>query len=181
VLASAILVPALTKLGVEALVAHLFVFYFAGFSTITPPVCAAVYLAAGLAKANWLKTGFLSCLIALPAFIIPYTFMYDKALLLDDSILNIGIAVLTAFIGVYAVGVGVAGFFVKGLSVGFRIIFILAGLLLVIPHVISSLIGLLVFFTACLINTPLGRKAVKNHKRRQRYNGNYHKKNRFYY
>jgi TRAP transporter 4TM/12TM fusion protein len=161
VLASAILVPALTKLRIDPLVAHLFVFYFSGFSTITPPVCAAVYLAAGIAKSNWLKTGFLSCLIALPAFIIPYTFVYDKSLLLAGSIFNVIIAVLTAFIGVFAVGVGVAGFFVKHLPVGFRVIFILAGVLLVIPNMISSTIGFAAVVAACLCNALLKQKEPK--------------------
>jgi TRAP transporter 4TM/12TM fusion protein len=160
VLASAIFSPTLTRLGIESLAAHLFVFYFAGFSTITPPVCTAVSLSAKLAQANWLKTGFLSCLIALPAFIIPYSFVYDKALLFDDSMINVVIATLTAFTGVYAVGVGVAGYFFKPLPILFRVIVILAGIMLVVPNTISSSIGLVVLII-CFTQNIVFRQSIK--------------------
>jgi len=71
ILAAAVLVPPLLALGVQPLVAHLFVFYYATLATITPPVCAAVFLSSGIAESDWLKTGVLSCLIALPVFIVP--------------------------------------------------------------------------------------------------------------
>jgi TRAP transporter 4TM/12TM fusion protein len=160
VLASVIFSPALTRLGIEALAAHLFVFYFAGFSTITPPVCTAVSLSAKLAQANWLKTGFLSCLIALPAFIIPYSFVHDKALLFDDSGIDVIIAALTVFIGVYAVGVGVAGYFFKPLPILFRGIVILAGIMLVIPNTISGSIGLVVLII-CFTHNLVFRQSVE--------------------
>jgi TRAP transporter 4TM/12TM fusion protein len=156
VLASAIFVPSLAKLGIDTFTAHLFIFYFAGFSTITPPVCSAVSLSAKLARANWLKTGFLSCLIALPAFIIPYTFVYDRALLFGGSIINVGIALLIDFAGVYAVGVGVAGCFVKPLSIPYRCAFILAGILFVIPHPLLRFMGLVILVVCCVSNiTPV--------------------------
>jgi TRAP transporter 4TM/12TM fusion protein len=161
VLASTIFVPALTRLGIETLAAHLFIFYFAGLATITPPVCAAVSLSAKLAKANWVKAGFLSCLIALPAFIIPYAFVYDKALLFDGSGINIVIAVLTAFTGMYAIGIGVAGYFFKPLFMVSRGIFILTGILLVVPNAISSSIGFVVLIICCTHNIIFRRSESK--------------------
>jgi TRAP transporter 4TM/12TM fusion protein len=152
VLASAIFVPALVKLGIESFAAHLFIFYFSGYSTITPPVCSAVSLSAKLARANWLKTGFLSCLIALPAFIIPYTFVYDRSLLFGGSIINIGIALLTDLAGVYAVAVGAAGCFVKPLSMSSRWVFILSGILLIIPHPLFRFMGLVILVVCCVSN-----------------------------
>jgi TRAP-type uncharacterized transport system fused permease subunit len=82
VLGAAVLIPALTRLGLEPFVAHMFVVYFAALATITPPVCAAVYLGSNVAGSNWVKTGFLAVMIALPGFIVPYTFAYNPALLL---------------------------------------------------------------------------------------------------
>jgi TRAP transporter 4TM/12TM fusion protein len=63
VLGAAILVPALNSLGLDLFLAHLFIIYFAALSSITPPVCAAVYLASGIAKSNWVKTGFIAVLL----------------------------------------------------------------------------------------------------------------------
>ena len=80
VLAAAILAPALITLSLPDMVAHLFVFYFSTIGAITPPVCAAVFLASGIAESNWLKTGGLSVLLAIPAFLVPFTFAYNEAL-----------------------------------------------------------------------------------------------------
>ncbi|MDR0376884.1 MAG: TRAP transporter large permease subunit, partial [Spirochaetaceae bacterium] len=152
VLAAAIFVPTLTKLGIEPLTAHLFIFYFAGFSTITPPVCSAVSLSAKLAQADWLKTGLLSCLIALPAFIIPYTFIYDKALLFGGPLSRVGAAAVINFAGVYAIGIGVAGCFAKPLSMPFRCVLILTGILLVIPNPLLRFMGFVILVICCVNN-----------------------------
>ena len=73
----------------EKLIAYLFVFYFSSIGAITPPVCAAVFLASGIAESNWLKTRALSVLLAIPAFVVPFTFAYTPALLLDGTLLDI--------------------------------------------------------------------------------------------
>ena len=96
VLAAAILAPALISLGLDPLVAHLFVFYFANFGAITPPVCAAVFLSSGIAESNWLKTGGLSVMIAIPAFVVPFTFAYNDALMLSGSLMDIVLGVITS-------------------------------------------------------------------------------------
>lgn len=158
VLSAAILAPVLTTLGVPILVSHLFIFYFAGFSTITPPVCAAVYLAAGIAKANWFKTGVLSCLIAFPAFVVPYTFIYDTSLLLMGNVGAVTLAVITAVLGVWAIGTGVAGFIYVNMKIPFRIFAVLAGVLLVIPSLTVSIVGLIIFVAVYGLNFISGKK-----------------------
>ena len=159
VLSAAILAPVLTTLGVPILVAHMFIFYFAGFSTITPPVCAAVYLASGLAKSNWFKTGILSCMIALPAFVVPYTFIYDTSLLLMGGIADVAIAVVTAFLGVWAIGAGVAGYIHVKISLPFRVLAVIAGILLVIPSLMVSALGLALFAVVYVWNVMVGKKS----------------------
>jgi len=161
VLAAAILAPALISLKLDPLVAHLFVFFFSTLATITPPVCAAVYLSAGMAQANWVRTGILSCLIALPAFIVPYTFAYNKALLLVGSMTNIVISVITAVIGVAAIGMGVAGYIKKELSITYRLLLIVAGVLMVIPEYIESIAGIIVFGVIYFLNSRSGKEQVK--------------------
>ena len=144
VLAAAVLAPALIQLGLNPLIAHLFVFYFSTMATITPPVCAAVFLSSGIAESNWLKTGGLSCLIAIPAFIVPYTFAYNEALMLRGGALDITISVITALLGVYALGVAIAGFTNRPMNWFWRTLMFLGGVALVVPNVLVSAIGLAV-------------------------------------
>ena len=152
VLAASVLAPALIQLGLPMMVAHLFVFYFSCMATITPPVCAAVFLAAGIAGAKWVKTGFLSVLLALPAFVVPYTFAYDQALLLIGSPFNIAISVVTAVLGVFGIGIAVAGYFRHGLNMVERILLIAAGICMTVPNVVSSVTGLAIGAVTLLFN-----------------------------
>jgi len=144
VLAAAVLAPALTSLGMEALIAHLFVFYFSSIGAITPPVCAAVFLASGIAESNWLKTGGLSVLLAIPAFVVPFTFAYNPALLLDGAILDLVTGVVTSFVGVFFIGVSIAGFTKKDMNMLTRAMLFAGGLAMIIPNTIVSIIGLVV-------------------------------------
>lgn len=144
VLAAAVLVPPLVSLQLPPLVAHLFVFYYSTLATITPPVCAAVFLSAGIAEADWLKTGILSVLIALPVFIIPYAFAYNTILILsvgNYSMIEIVFAFATAILGVIAISIGVAGYNKRPLSIPMRLLSLISGVLLVVPFVTCSLIG----------------------------------------
>lgn len=147
VLAAAVLVPPLVSLNLKPIVAHLFVFYYSTLATITPPVCAAVFLSSGIAGSNWLRTGILSVLMALPVFIIPYAFAYNTVLLMDFShgtILQIVTAFVTATLGVVSIAMGVAGFHRRVLSLPVRIIAVLAGVMMVIPMMLPSLAGVVV-------------------------------------
>ena len=145
VLAAAVLAPALTGLGIEIMIAHLFVFYFSTMSTITPPVCAAVYMASSLARSNWLKTGFLAVLLALPAYIVPYTFIYNPTLLLRGSIFRIFTGILTAILGVTAMGIGIAGFIKAKIPLINRVFLVISGIMLIIPNLKISLIGFFIY------------------------------------
>jgi len=142
VLAAAILVPALIALDLQPLIAHLFVFYFSALATITPPVCAAVFLSSGIAEANWLKTGYLSCLLAIPAFVVPYTFAYNEALLLRGNSFDIVTGVVTAIVGVFFIGMAIAGYTNKKMNMLYRIIMLGGGILLLVPSLIWSIVGL---------------------------------------
>lgn len=153
VLAASVLAPALIKLGLPILVAHLFVFYFSCLATITPPVCAAVFLASGIAEAKWVKTGLLSVLLALPAFVVPFTFAYDQSLLLMGNPLNVAIAVATAIIGVSLIGMSVAGYVRKTLNMVGRIALLVAGICMTIPSYIASAVGLILALVVVILNS----------------------------
>lgn len=159
VLAASVLAPALISLGLPTMIAHLFVFYFSTMATITPPVCAAVFLSAGIAGANWLKTGFLSILLALPAFVVPYTFAYNQDLLLMGDVVNVIISCVTALLGVSVIGMSIAGYIKRSLNWPNRILFFVAGLCLLIPNVIVSIIGLVIAIIIYCFNGEFGNKS----------------------
>ncbi len=160
VLSAAILAPALVTLGIRPLTAHMFVFYFACLATITPPVCPAVYLSSGIAQSKWVRTGFLAVLIALPGFIVPYTFAYNPTILLEGAALEIAISILTATVGVWAMGIAVAGFFRDNLFLVWRILLIAGGILLVVPNLIYSLIGLALVVVVLLLSFKIKPKTA---------------------
>ena len=159
ILAAAVLVPPLLALELNPLVAHLFVFYYATLATITPPVCAAVFLASGIAESNWLKTGILSCMIALPVFIVPYVFAYNSILLFQfagHGAFEIGLAFLTAVLGVVSISMGVAGFNKRPLNIALRFVAVVAGVMMVVPYVLPSIIGMIAFGAIYAVTrTPL--------------------------
>lgn len=164
VLGASVLSPALIKLGITPLAAHLFVFYYACLSAITPPVCVAVFMASGLAKSNWFKTGVLSCMIALPIFIIPYTFTYNPALLMDGSLVSVIFATITALIGVLLINFCTVGYFRDKIGIVPRAMFLIGGVLALLPDLIPSLIGIGIGVVALLLSmrkTPAAKATEK--------------------
>ena len=142
VLGAAVLAPPLITLGLKPLVVHLFVMYYACLSAITPPVCVAVFMASGLAKAKWVKVGGIACMIALPVFIVPFTFCYNPALILDGELLPIVIGLATAMIGVALIDICLVGYIRQPVKLVWRGLMLVGGILLLIPDYIISLIGL---------------------------------------
>ena len=144
VLSISVLSSALVTLGMQLLPAHLFVFFFASLGTITPPVCAAVYVSSGIAPSNWFKTGLLSCMMALPCLVIPYTFAYNPSLLLIGSAGGILISFVTACVGVFFMAVAVAGYINRPILMPVRIAFVVGGIMLLVPSVVVSAVGLII-------------------------------------
>ncbi len=141
VLASAVCVPPLLKLGVSPLSAHMFVFYFAIISAITPPVCPAVYVSSAIAKSHWLPSAFLAVRLGLAGFIVPYIFYFAPTLLLQGDLLHIIQNCATAFFGVLALAAGVMGFLKKPLNPLERIIMIACGLMLIDPGLYTDIVA----------------------------------------
>lgn len=142
VLAASVVAPALIKLGALPLAAHLFVFYFAIISAITPPVCAAVYVAAAIARADWVKTGLVATRLGLAGFIAPYMFVYAPALLLQGAPLEIAWTAVTACVGVLALAAGSMGFLLRPAGWVARLALLAAALLLIKPGLSTDLAGL---------------------------------------
>jgi TRAP transporter 4TM/12TM fusion protein len=137
-----LIAPALIQLGVAPLNAHMFVFYFAVMSFLTPPICLAVYAAASLAGADMMKTAFQAIKLGIAAYIVPFLFAYHPSLLLQGNIIEVIHAVITAIIGISLVAIGIEGFLFRKLNWVKRVLLILGGLGCMIPGWRSDLIGL---------------------------------------
>ncbi|WP_298722900.1 TRAP transporter fused permease subunit [uncultured Ferrovibrio sp.] len=98
VLVAAVLAPALVKVGIEPIVAHMFVFYYATISVITPPVCVAVFVAAGIAQTNWLSVAREACKLGAVTYVIPFMFLAYPGMLATGSWLDFLEAILSGFI-----------------------------------------------------------------------------------
>jgi len=141
----ALLVPALVKLGAPVPAAHMFAFYFAILSAITPPVALAVYAAASLAKCDLWAAGWHAVRVGAAGFIVPFMFIYEPALLMINGWAQIHISLLafaSATIGCMCLAAGFHGYLLATARMWERGVLIVAALLLIAPELISSLIGL---------------------------------------
>ncbi len=141
--AASVVAPGLVNLGIPALTAHFFVFYFAVVSAITPPVALASYAAAGISGANPMETSVASFKIGIAAFIVPFMFFYNSALLMDGGTLEIVRAAVTAIVGVYFLSAAVQGWFFGAPAVWFlRVLLTVAALTMIEGGLITDLIGI---------------------------------------
>jgi TRAP transporter 4TM/12TM fusion protein len=140
-----LLVPALIKLGAPIPAAHMFAFYFAILSAITPPVALAVYAAAGLAKADLWESGWAAVRVGAAGFIVPFMFIYEPALLMingwDEWHISVG-ALITATIGCICLAAGMFGYLLRETRAWERVFLLAAALLLIKPGIITDALGL---------------------------------------
>lgn len=164
--AASVVVPGLINMGLDPLTAHLFVFYFAVISAITPPVALAAFAAAGISGTDPMKTSFKAFQLGLAAFIVPFMFFYSPELLLEaGNTVTIALAVITALLGVYLLAAAVQGwFFGKSAKWYSRILLLAAALLFMISGVVTDFIGLAVVAAVIVIQkffhrggTPAGK------------------------
>jgi TRAP transporter 4TM/12TM fusion protein len=127
------LAPALIKLGIDPIAAHLFVFYYAMLSMITPPICIAAFAGAALANANPMRTGYTCMRLGVIAYLIPFIFVYDKLLLFDGPILLITLSAVTAAAGTLSIGIAMAGYFMRSIGWIKRVLLAAGGIGLLIP------------------------------------------------
>ena len=144
VISASVIAPALRELGIPALVAHFFIFYFACISAITPPVAVAAYAAAAIAKANTWQVGLKATKLGIAGFVIPFMFVYGPALLFLGEVSSIILALITASIGSLCLAAAVQGWLFKEAKLFGRVALFIAALLLIKPGIITDIIGLLI-------------------------------------
>lgn len=134
ILLATLVAPALQKVGIPMMSAHLFVFYFGLLSMVTPPVALASFAAANIAHARAGDTSVEAMKLAWPAYIVPFLFLFAPSLILQDTPLRVIWALLTAVIGIYMVTAGMVGFMRRQLGLGMRTLLILGGMLALVPE-----------------------------------------------
>ena len=138
--------PILITMGVPKICAHFFVFYFGIVADITPPVALAAYAGSAIAKSNPMKTGINATKLAIGAFIVPYIFCLNPAMLLIDvTALGIIQIVITSLVGIFGVAAAMNGFLFKKLEWPCRVLICIGGLLMMDPTAITDVIGIVLF------------------------------------
>ena len=156
-----LLVPAVIKLGASTPAAHMFAFYFAILSAITPPVALAVFAAAGLAKTDLWRAGWEAVRVAAPAYIVPFMFVYEPSLLMIGDWMTIATSILSAVLGVVCLAAGLMGHLRNPCRPWERVLLVVAALLLIKPGYVSDLVGLAVLGGLLLLNAARARSAAR--------------------
>lgn len=142
---ASILSPALINMGLEPLTAHMFIFYFACISAITPPVALAAYAGASISKSNPLTVAFAACKIGIAAFLVPYAFAYGPELLWNGSVMEILRVAATSITGCLLLCFGIQGNISStNLNIIQRILLLVASLLLIATETTSDYMGMVI-------------------------------------
>ena len=151
--------PILIRMGVPAIAAHFFVFYFGIVADLTPPVALAAYAGAAIAQANPMKTALTSTKLAIAAFIVPYVFALNPAMLfVDTNALEVIQICITSLVGIFGVSAALEGFIIAPMHWYTRILSVVGGLLLIYPGWVTDLIGLGLVALVFVIQITTNRK-----------------------
>lgn len=159
--AASVVAPGLISLGMEPLLAHMFVFYYAVISAITPPVALAAFAAAGITGTNPMRTSVEAFKIGMAAFIVPFMFFYSpELLLLSDDTLMILLAVVTAIVGVYFLAATVQGWFFRKRAPWYvRVILLTVAMFLMLSGLTTDFIAAGLIILAILMQMFLNKRA----------------------
>jgi TRAP-type uncharacterized transport system fused permease subunit len=151
--------PILTTLGVNQIAAHFFVFYFGIVADITPPVALAAYAGSAIAKADPMKTGFNATKLAIAAFIVPYIFAMNPAMLfINTTAFDAAQIALTSVAGLFGIASALNGYLYRPINPLFRVLLIAGGLCMMIPGNVTDLIGVVVVVAIILIQRAMAKK-----------------------
>jgi len=141
IIAAVVLGPSLIGMGIPGLAAHMFIFFYSVLGNVTPPVCVAVYAAVSIAGGDWWRMGWIATALCLPAFLIPYMFIFNPELLMQGDPLATVWICLTASIGILFISAALFGYLRKPTSILERLLFAAGGLLLFIPGIFTDILG----------------------------------------
>ena len=140
-----LIAPALVQTGIEPLAAHMFINFFGAMSFVTPPVCVACFVAAGIAESTPMKTGFTSMRLGISAYLVPFAFCYSTTLLLMGSGNDIAMSAMATILAVISIAIGLSGHLFGRLNILKMALFVVGGIMLMMPQLMIVAIGLLLF------------------------------------
>lgn len=161
IISAVIFVPALSRLGIQPLAAHFFVLYYSVLSMITPPVCIAAFAAAGVARSNPNKTGFMAFALGLAIFFLPFGFVRDMALLGVGTPLTIIAACFGVLCGTCSWAIALQGWLGKKLKLPVRAVFLLLCITIIFQRTYSTFwwVGIAIFLLISAVHLiPVLRK-----------------------
>ena len=154
--------PILVRMGVPLIAAHFFVFYFGIVADLTPPVALAAYAGAAIAGANPMKTALQATKLAIGAFIVPYVFALNPAMLfIDTTVGEVVLIVISSLVGIFGVSAGLEGYIVRNAAWWERIMAVAGGLLLIYPGIVTDVIGLVLVGLVVVIQLLEKRRNTK--------------------
>ena len=152
--------PILVRMGVPVVAAHFFVFYFGIVADLTPPVALAAYAGAAIAQSNPMKTALTATKLAIGAFIVPYVFALNPAMLfINTTAFEVVTICITSLIGIFGVSAALEGYIFRPMKWYFRIASLVGGLLLIYPGIVTDLIGLGLVAAVCLVQLLENKRA----------------------
>lgn len=166
IILAVLVAPALIKMGVSAMAAHLFILYFGVISAITPPVALAAYAAAGIAGSSPIKTGYSALKIGIAGFILPYLFIFRPALILEGSPVTIIYTIFISVIALYLLAASIIGYMLVNANIFERIIYFLAGILILFPEWKTDVAGITIAVIVFLFQYLKWSKLKKSGTRR---------------
>ena len=153
--------PILVQMGVPVVAAHFFVFYFGIVADLTPPVALAAYAGAAIAQANPMKTAFTATKLAIGAFIVPFVFALNPAMLfIDTTVPEVILICITSLIGIFGVSAALEGFLLRHMAWYQRVLSAAGGLLLIYPGIVTDTIGLVLVGSVVVMQVLSKKKAA---------------------
>jgi TRAP transporter 4TM/12TM fusion protein len=157
---ASVLAPALIQLNVPEIAAHLFIFYYACLSALTPPVALASFAAAAIANARTWDVGWQGMRFAIAGFIIPFLFVMGPAMVLEGTLMEIVMVVVTGTMGVIALSASVQGYMLTHCRTWERIVLFVAAITLIKPGLVTDIVGLSLLLLVFLIHLGRRRKVT---------------------
>ena len=151
--------PILIRMGVPAVAAHFFVFYFGIVADLTPPVALASYAGAAIAQGNPMKTALVSTKLAIGAFIVPYAFALNPAMLLvDTNLAEVILITITSLVGIFGVSAGLEGYVFRKMPWFLRATSAVGGILLIYPGLVTDTMGIVLVGGSMAVQYITSRK-----------------------
>lgn len=154
ILMAIMVAPALVQMGVPVLVAHFFIFYIGVSTFITPPFAPAAYMAGAIAGADPMKVGFQAMKLAIVAYLVPFISIYQPAILWQGPALGIATAAVSGIVAIYALSVGIEGYFVAPVTWWERLLWLAGGFLLFVPKITFVIPGMILVLIGFWLNWP---------------------------